>query len=76
MAEISDLTTEQQTTLLAVDFNTLYYRLLKVLDKYVPKDDRDKAEADDVISQLKAYEEIILASGNTAAVTADAIINP
>lgn len=76
MAEISDLTTAQLEYLVAYDFNTLLSKLDRVLARYVPVNDADKVEFDFVKVQMLQLREIILASGNTAAVTADAILNP
>ena len=76
MAEISDLTTAQQTILVGYNFNDLLSRLDRLLARYVPINDADKVESDWVKKQMVDLRVIIQASGNTAAVTADAILNP
>lgn len=76
MAEVSDLTTEQLETLVSADYEGNLKTLCRVLSKYVPVDDRDAEEVKVLKDFILSNYEIILASGNTAAVTADAILNP
>jgi hypothetical protein len=76
MAEISDLTTAEQEVLVAEDFEGLLNRLNVLLGKMQPVNDAEEAELTYVKGRLLILDAIIRASGNTAAITADAILNP
>ncbi len=74
--QVADLTTAQQTTLVATDFASLLERIYHALGKVHPANDADAVEVASLRSTLVLLKPIIDASGNTAAATAYAILNP
>lgn len=71
-----DLTAEQWQVIVDLDFATLLQQIYTLLERFVPANQSDKELRDSVRSSLLSLKPIIDASGDDAAATAYALLNP